>query len=447
MTQSAGFSEYERKRIRDRTRMGRRAKLRRHEIIHGGVPFGYKWNKADRKFEIVPDQQKIYLQIVDWILKEGIALEEINKRLQKTPYYFNTSKVSRIIKNPTYYGEHTIRLFEKVDGKRIYSPESEWVHFNVPPIISKKTWEEMNRRVQSRKSVSINLVQNQSLLWGLLECWHCRARLSSISREGGKYRYYECEWSHPSIWKKGNARGKPKRLKRRCSLPLINAEKLERQVMNEIYKYFQFPERIVSYWEEVEPPKRADLNKEIDQLARRIAQEEKRRNRLLDLFESDAIDRATLEKRIQSKKDSIQQWQEEKAALEIEVRDFQKEENNLDQLKESIQGIRQYSSQILKAFEKLSIPKKRDFLIRCFEGNRIPVRALTRGELLDTPGIPFDGEPYTQKERGKEITQVTIDTSLHVGGFLRGLDFLKKESKIDFISNTHQSGMTTGQFP
>lgn len=453
MTQGAAFSEYERKRIRERTTMGRRAKVRRREIIHGGVPFGYKWNKAEKKFEIVPDQQKIYLQIVDWILKEGTALEEINRRLQKIPYYFNTSKVSRIVKNPTYYGQHTIRFFDRVEGKRIYSPESEWVTFNVPPLISKKTWEQMNKKVQSRKSVSINLVQNQSLLWGLLECGHCGARLSSTSRAGGRYRYYECEWSRPSIWKKGNARGKPKRLKRRCSLPLINADKLEGQVLGEIYKYFQFPERIVKYWEQANPPQKATLHKEVEQLARRIAQEEAKVNRLLELYESTVIDRATLDKRIQSKRDSIQQWQEEKAGLEIQVKDFQAKQDSLDQLKKSIQGIRQYSGQILKAFDTLPIPKKREFLIRCLEGNRIPVRTLNRGDVF-----MFDGdadpklkkklsEPYTEKERGKEIIQVGIDTTLDVGGFLRGLDFLKKETKINFIGKSRPLGMMTGQFP
>ena len=109
--------------------MGRLAKMRRREILSGKAPFGLKWNKEQRKIEVDPKEEKVYRQIVDWVLKDGLSLAEVNRQLKKGTHYFTTAKLSYIVRNRTYLGEFVVKLFDrdKKTGKKIPRPENEWM--------------------------------------------------------------------------------------------------------------------------------------------------------------------------------------------------------------------------------------------------------------------------------------------------------------------------------
>ena len=440
MTQAAAFSEYERKRIRERTQMGRLAKMRRREILSGKAPFGLKWNKEQRKIEVDPKEEKVYRQIVDWVLKDGLSLAEVNRQLKKGTHYFTTAKLSYIVRNRTYLGEFVVKLFDrdKKTGKKIPRPENEWIRFECPPLITQKDWERLNEKVQSRRSIPRHRVQNEYLLRGLLECEYCGSRLLSIGNNN--YRYYQCLWA-----KKSPRQNLPKRIKERCSLPLIRADRLEDSVMRELYQFFMFPENLIKHWKNIQTPDVEQLQKDLEAVNQKLAMEGKAASKLFDLYESNRVDKIELERRFQKRKELIAQLREEKASLEAKIKSTGEREGDLASLKTSIHGLKKYSDKILKAIEVMPISQKRQFLIHCFEGNRIPVKALTQADILmydgDEKGMTPEelAKPVIRRGKGKPIKETMISSSIHLGGFLKALEYLKTTTKIDFKTTTKSS--------
>jgi len=96
------------------------------------------------------------------------------------------------------------------------------------------------------------------------------------------------------------------------------------------------------------------------------------------------IPKADVEKRCQEHEDIIAKLREEKEDLEGQIKTYQEGEDNLSQVKSSIKSLRKYADQILVATQRMPMSQKREFLKECFEGNRIPVRTLTLGEVYDS---------------------------------------------------------------
>jgi len=142
MTQSTAFSEYERKRIRERTQMGWLGKVRKGDYIPGKPPFGYRKTKGKNKIEVDDDEAEIYHQIIAMVL-EGRSLYNISENLKNKPYHLSTSKLHSIIRNKAYIGDFVVKI---QSGK-------EEVQHEIPPLITKKKWEEVNAKLSSNRSI------------------------------------------------------------------------------------------------------------------------------------------------------------------------------------------------------------------------------------------------------------------------------------------------------
>ncbi len=223
----ASIAELEREMILGRTTENRVARWNEKRIFCGKLPYVYMWNKKAQEIEIIEGELETYNRIVsDYLdLKKSmvtIALELNNDKVptRNDGKRWHTVVISQILRNPSYWsGELTVNQRKSLE---------EHITYEVPQLISKTRWDEIQTRVQSSTSRSgrPSKAADAFLLYGMLQCGHCGARLSTHygSRpraDGTSLRHYVCFWHEVGL-KDLAARGKE-----RCPLPRIDAKEIE----------------------------------------------------------------------------------------------------------------------------------------------------------------------------------------------------------------------------
>jgi site-specific DNA recombinase len=448
------LAEYEHNLIKSRTQGGRLAKVAKKEIIIGTMPYGYRWNQEERKIEIVEEEKGNYLGMVKGILdgsSPGSIANKLNDAGKKTrkgnPW--DADAVRLILQNRTHYGDYVTHQYRhvmlKTKGKKIQKesrPPSEWVHYPAPPMIEKGTWARVQKILDSRSYLRKRRIAPENdpfFLRGLLECGHCGSKVHVAYTKGKDkiFRYYQCVWSQ----KKTPPR-RPKRIKERCPLPLIDAQKLEDMVFREIVQFFMFPEQIARHWQaEMESSPVKSLGEQLKKKGEQIGREQKKLERWLDLYGDGTYSKETLDRKYQEVNALLARLNEEKSDLENRIRASVGRKEDLAKFRASVKDFRAMGKDLYRLIMGMPPHEKRDFLIHVFSGRRIPVRILTLGDISEPDhGQPkaLLGEPVIEKVYGRDKAQVIVDTSWRLGDFLEGLDFLK--GKRGFYSTTKWLG-------
>jgi len=268
------IAEYERAKIIERTRRGRR-----HAAQQGSVsalvqaPYGYRYRgKADGAdppfYEVMLDEARVIRQIFDWVGRERLTIATVARRLtaQGLPTRTGNSRwdrgtVLQILKNPTYKGEATYGKTHSIPWRRLAlrpakhhqeyprhsssvvpSPAEEWITIPTPALVEpalfaavQEQLEENRRRGRERKRGA------QFLLQGLLVCEACGYTLSARvtryhTRDGQAHArvYYRCLGSDPHRY--GGVR--------LCAAPPLAAPPVEAAVWAEVCLLLEDPHRI-----------------------------------------------------------------------------------------------------------------------------------------------------------------------------------------------------------
>jgi site-specific DNA recombinase len=83
------IAEYERAKIMERTRRGKRAAAGRGSVnVLGGAPFGYRYvAKADgggeARYQVVLEQARVVREMFEWIAIERVSVNEVARRLAR----------------------------------------------------------------------------------------------------------------------------------------------------------------------------------------------------------------------------------------------------------------------------------------------------------------------------------------------------------------------------
>jgi len=225
---SRNLSREIRKGLLERVRQG-------HLVFH--PPFGYKKEILERqegykrtriisRAVIDPKAAPIVQQIYE-LFDHGTGYKQIAQRLNcdghrtLKGHTFGVKFVHRVLRNPAYIGvlEYNLRQ-DRGPRDPLLIPGF------YPPIID----ESLNRRVQERVQRSAADWQNSQahrtnyLLSGLVVCARCGHHFTGSAAKGGKFHYYTCQ----TYLKKG---------KDGCAAKLVNKNKLEATVLNEIQKH------------------------------------------------------------------------------------------------------------------------------------------------------------------------------------------------------------------
>lgn len=244
LTMLSAVAELEREIIEEQMKENKLARWKGGRTIVGSLPFGYKWNKEEKKIEVIPKEAELYNRIVTMYLDEGKSFSDIEEQLKgegakcgKKPW--SSATISYALKNPIYYGHYVVNQ-TKYEGKRRTKekkPASEHVNLKIEhPIISKTRWDQIQEKTAFNKSKGKHItISEDYFLRDALVCGECggavKPRHGSKRKDESRPRYYSCFWRGTS---ERELEGKGRK---RCTLPYLNAEEIEEHVWYYLITY------------------------------------------------------------------------------------------------------------------------------------------------------------------------------------------------------------------
>ncbi len=264
------FAEYERMKIKERFRLGKRRKADEGHIIASEAPYGYtfivkKGKRGDADFlqghyvinEIEAD---VVRKLFSWVADDGLTLRGVVKKLQSIGInprkskrgVWNTSTLSTLLRNKSYIGEgHYGASYAvvpsnptKKDGyrkikktSRKMKPESEWIKIPVLKIIDKDLFDRAGAQLESNFLRSSRNTKNEYLFSGQIWC-DCGQRRAGEGPQQGKHLYYRC-----------TDRVKSFPLPAKCKEKGLNARIVDAMIWQKLAKLMSSPELIAKQME------------------------------------------------------------------------------------------------------------------------------------------------------------------------------------------------------
>lgn len=199
----------------------------------GGTPnFGY--DIVGGKYVVNPAESKIVQTIFQMYAagkSYGEILSAIGEVRGKRGKIMGKNSLYYILRNERYAGVYSwCKYHSKIMGKyagRTPNENAVRIEDSIPAIIDKKTWEDVQMRMNDKKHNASNKAKRDYLLSGLIECTACGASYvghTSTNKRGYSTRYYCC----------GN-----KYRNHTCQSKNINANDLEEFVIKNLKLYLE----------------------------------------------------------------------------------------------------------------------------------------------------------------------------------------------------------------
>jgi site-specific DNA recombinase len=212
------FSEYEREKIIERTTRGRLHKLRMGEMSSNGHRiYGYHYVKktptAPATLAINEEQAAIVRQIFEMFASGDFGLVTICRFLETRGVLtcagrrlWDNDRVKSMLKNETYTGTRYFNRITAVTeanrkgnkvvrGKWVFRDRAEWIAVNVPAIVSRELFDNVQGRLALHDKRYCKPATHY-LLSGLVQCGVCESHCSStsgyhkVARPSGKLSVY-----------------------------------------------------------------------------------------------------------------------------------------------------------------------------------------------------------------------------------------------------------------
>jgi site-specific DNA recombinase len=221
------IAEYERARILERTRRGRRYAARQGKVSAlAHAPYGYRYvtkrdGGGEARYDIVLEEARVVRELFAWVGVEGLTLGQVVRRLaeQQVPSpagnpSWDRATIHGMLLQPAYTGTAKFgktRLVPRIESKRAKRGDPpvprrphveratqphEQEPISVPALISEDLFSAVTERLaENRRRQRTHREGGEFLLSGLLVCHRCRSaycgrRSPRKSRE--PYVYYRC---------------------------------------------------------------------------------------------------------------------------------------------------------------------------------------------------------------------------------------------------------------
>ena len=341
------FAEYERAKILERSRRGRRHAAERGSInVLCGAPYGYRYIKkhegsGEAAYQISDEHAAVVKQIFEWFGRDRISLGEVVRRLHGRGIPSPTGKrqwsrsvIWKMLKNPAYQGSAAfgktrsgprrsqLRPFRghpktpRCTSSPYATEPNEQISIAVPLIVSKELFAVVQeqlavnqRRGKERKRGARYLLQ------GLLECACCGYAYYGMqcNRRRGelqvRYAYYRCNGT--DAYRFGG--------KRVCANKPVRIDKLDEAVWNDACELLRNPKLLrEEYARRLAAPEDSAIKQA---LVKQLGHAQRAVNRLIDAYTDGLVERQEFEPRLERARKRVSELQSKLEALQSETRE------------------------------------------------------------------------------------------------------------------------------
>lgn len=339
------IAEYERARILERSRRGRR-----HAALSGSVsamcsaPYGYRYlgrqaAGGTARVEIAEDEARVVRQVFAWVGIERVSLREACRRLQTLGCPTRTglgrwdpTTLGGMLRNPIYQGTamfgrtraapppaqtrlRPIRGRPSPPRNAVRSstavPREEWIAIPVPAIVDPGVFAAVQTQLdENRRRKREGRRRSGWLLQGLVVCRQCgyafygkMARGMVGGRRAADYGYYRCTGTDGFRFG-GQAP---------CRNRSVRSDKLEQAVWQQVQAVLDDPHRVAAEHERRSVAAREGKGREdLDALDRQIARLRRGLDRLIDSYAEEIIDPGEFKPRVNALKQRLAWLQSER---------------------------------------------------------------------------------------------------------------------------------------
>jgi len=201
----------------------------------GRVLYGYRFNKTTKELEIYePEAKAVRFAFDEYTKAEPIGLYKIAFIMNKEGYM--PPRANRKNQKSDFWTQSTVRHI--LTRAAYYGGPNDNYPYRTPAIITFELW----KAAQSRLATNIHFKpggRGKTQYHGRLICGLCGRHLV-IGWNGGENRVYECPGRKKQTHPDGSSL---------CTLPRMNAEKLEKDITNKIQQIYGNPKLLIEYIE------------------------------------------------------------------------------------------------------------------------------------------------------------------------------------------------------
>jgi DNA invertase Pin-like site-specific DNA recombinase len=287
------FDEYQSKENAKHTLRAMKENARQGFFNGSNPPYGFRKIEAEtqgnkgmkKRLEIDPAEAAMVNRIFQLYLDgyqgqafgvKGIAAHLNERGLTMRGNRWKRTIIHEMLTNRLYLGEYT---FNKIEAKtRRLKPESEWITFQIEPIITADTFSQVKERLADRSpgKVPPRIVNAPTLLTGLIKCG-CGANMTIATGKGGRYRYYKCS-NRINNLAKNNI----------CQSNNIPMEKLDCLILEAVANRVFNPERVEVMIKELQhnlKNSRTDHDEQLKKLTKELETVKQQQDRLYEAVE------------------------------------------------------------------------------------------------------------------------------------------------------------------
>ena len=365
------IAEYERAKILERSRRGKRHAAQRGALsVMGGAPYGYRYlpktRQSEAQYQVVPEQARVVQQLFEWVGRDQLSLEEVGRRLLAQgipspagqPRWHRTT-LWKLLKNPAFSGSATFGKTQTVPQRPRLRPRrgapaaprrmttkrpatsGEPIAIPVPALVSTELFATVQQQLEHNRQRRLGQTRRSFLLQGLVECGCCG--YACTGRRTPNYQYYRCLGNDASRW--GG--------KKVCDNKMVRTDCLDQTVWNDVMSLLQNPRLL-----QEEQQRRLEASPTDDQqarLAKQIQQTQRAISRLIDAYQDGLLDKSEWEPRMTQARARLER-------LRTEERSLVDRAAGQAALRDTIANLEQFAAQIRSGLEHADFHTRREIL-------------------------------------------------------------------------------------
>jgi site-specific DNA recombinase len=372
------IAEYERAKILERTRRGRRFAARQGKVSAlGHAPYGYRYvskqeGGGEARYEVMAEESRHVQAMFAWVGLEGLSLGEVERRLREqgiaTPTgltHWDRSTIRAILVNSAYQGtakygksryvprnndgraSRAKTATRRSDKMAVPTTPDEQEDVAVPALVSVELFQAAAERLEeNRQRYREQKKGAEFLLSGLLVCGHCGSAYCGRrhrAKSKSEYVYYRCLGTD-------RCRHQGDRICTNASIP----QQTEEVVWSDVCSLLREPDRLRREFEQrLDQP--TGEHAESIRLEQAIQQHKRRIARLIDAYENGWVDKADFEPRIRTAKERL-------ARDETKLQQHQRDAVNHDDIRFAIGEFDAFAAQMTARIEHADFATKRKLL-------------------------------------------------------------------------------------